>query len=226
MKRTVGGSRYQQIAADVAGKIASGDYAPGDRIFARSALSVQYGVSPETARRAIALLADLGIVEVIKGSGCTVASREKAEAFRRRFNDFTSVSTLWQSFDDEIDTQIAGLQRLKETAGKLSEHLAHYQHTNPLQPLHMRVTEGCRYLGESIGTIKLWQNTGVTIVAIQSEGKMIISPGPYATLTAGEEIFFVGPEDSWQRLHHFLYNDMPTRKSGQSEDSDTIQQNI
>lgn len=61
MSKTVRTARYQQIAADVAGKIVSGGYKEGERIFARSALSVHYGVSPETSRRAIALLADLGL---------------------------------------------------------------------------------------------------------------------------------------------------------------------
>ena len=43
MSKTVRTARYQQIAADVAGKIVSGGYKEGERIFARSALSVHYG---------------------------------------------------------------------------------------------------------------------------------------------------------------------------------------
>jgi len=45
--------RYQQIAADVAAKIVDGHYKVGDKIYARSSLASQYGVSSETARRAI-----------------------------------------------------------------------------------------------------------------------------------------------------------------------------
>lgn len=73
--------------------------------------------------------------------------------------------------------------------------------------MKMSITEDCRYLGQSIGSIQLWQHTGVTIVAIENQDKtMIISPGPYATFTAGEEIYFIGPADSWLRLERFLYN--------------------
>ena len=50
--------RYQQIAADIAAKIAGGEYKIGDKIFARSSLASQYHVSSETARRAICVLCD------------------------------------------------------------------------------------------------------------------------------------------------------------------------
>lgn len=207
MSKTVRTARYQQIAADVAGKIVSGGYKEGERIFARSALSVHYGVSPETSRRAIALLADLGIVEVTKGSGCTVLSKEKAEQFRMQFSDFDSVDSLRRELTQQIEDQTKSLQGLKETIQKLTDSVGHYQYKNPLQPMKMSITEDCRYLGQSIGSIQLWQHTGVTIVAIENQDKtMIISPGPYATFTAGEDIYFIGPTDSWLRLERFLYN--------------------
>ena len=40
---------YQQIAADIASKIANGHYELGQKIYARSVLASQYGVSSETA---------------------------------------------------------------------------------------------------------------------------------------------------------------------------------
>lgn len=201
-------ARYQQIAADVAGKIVSGGYEEGQKIFARSALSVHYGVSPETSRRAIALLADLGIVEVTKGSGCTVLSKEKAEQFRMQFNDFDTVDSLHKEVVQQIETQIEGFKELKDTVTKLSQLVSHYQYTNPLQPMKMLIKENCKYLDQSIGSLQLWQHTGITVVAIETKDKtMVISPGPYATLKAGEEIYFIGPADSWVRLEHYLYGE-------------------
>ena len=61
--------RYQQIALDIATQIVKQQYKVGDRIYARSSLASKYHVSPETARRAICLLADMDIVEAEKGSG-------------------------------------------------------------------------------------------------------------------------------------------------------------
>ena len=60
--------RYQQIALDIATQIVKQQYKVGDRIYARSSLASKYHVSPETARRAICLLADMDIVEAEKGS--------------------------------------------------------------------------------------------------------------------------------------------------------------
>ncbi|WP_298705441.1 TrkA C-terminal domain-containing protein [uncultured Veillonella sp.] len=201
-------ARYLQIAADVAGKIVSGGYEEGEKIFARSALSVHYGVSPVTSRRAIALLADLGIVAVTKGSGCTVLSKEKAEQFRMQFNDFDSVDSLHKDVIQQIDAQIEGFKELKDTVSKLNQLVSQYQYTNPLQPMKMAIKENCKYLDQSIGSLQLWQHTGITVVAIEGKDKaMTISPGPYATLKAGEEIYFVGPMESWARLKHYLYGD-------------------
>ena len=66
--------QYLLVARDVACKIADGLYREGDRIYARSALASQYGVSSETARRAMCVLDDLGIIEASKGSGIRIIS--------------------------------------------------------------------------------------------------------------------------------------------------------
>ncbi|RKJ34567.1 GntR family transcriptional regulator, partial [Butyricicoccus sp. 1XD8-22] len=46
--------KYMKIAADIASKIVDKKYVIGEKIYARSSLASQYGVSSETARRAIA----------------------------------------------------------------------------------------------------------------------------------------------------------------------------
>ncbi len=54
--------RYQQIAVEIATRIANEEYKVGDKIYTRSYIAGHYGVSPETARRAICVLSDLDIV--------------------------------------------------------------------------------------------------------------------------------------------------------------------
>lgn len=208
MKRALETPKYLQIAADIAGKIVSGDYHTGDRLFARSTLAVKYGVSSETARRAIALLADVGIVSVVKGSGCTVASIEKAEAFRNQYRDYDSVHSLQESLSEQVARQKENLLELEETMQKLSQYLAKYQHANPLIPMKTTLTEKCLYLGKTIGELNLWQHTGVTVVALGRDGIMQVSPGPYADFRAGDDVYFIGVTDSWQRMMNFLYGDM------------------
>ena len=83
--------RYQQIAMDIATQIVKQQYKVGDRIYARSALASKYHVSPETARRAICLLADMDIVEAEKGSGVVILSVEKAMQYLQQL---TGVETM------------------------------------------------------------------------------------------------------------------------------------
>ena len=73
--------RYQQIALDIATQIVKQQYKVGDRIYARSSLASKYHVSPETARRAICLLADMDIVEAEKGSGVVILSVDNAARY-------------------------------------------------------------------------------------------------------------------------------------------------
>jgi DNA-binding GntR family transcriptional regulator len=70
--------QYMRIAASVASRIAMGEFREGQRISGRSVLSSEYGVSPETVRKALRVLADLGVVSVREGSGTVVVSSEKA----------------------------------------------------------------------------------------------------------------------------------------------------
>ena len=83
--------RYQQIAADIAAKIASGHYKQGEKIYARSSLASQYGVSAETARRAVCVLSDMRIVDSTKGSGVVISSVENARRFIRQYQDTGTV---------------------------------------------------------------------------------------------------------------------------------------
>ena len=73
--------QYMRIAADLAGRIASGEFPEGQRLSGRSALSSGYHVSPETVRKALKLLADVGIVRTREGSGTVILSAEKADAW-------------------------------------------------------------------------------------------------------------------------------------------------
>ena len=98
--------RYQQIAADIAAKIACGDYAEGQKIYVRSSLASRYGVSTETARRAVSVLADMKIVDVSKGSGVIITSQKKAVDFVLKYNSISRMSDLKKRIMDNLKNQI------------------------------------------------------------------------------------------------------------------------
>src|SRR6516162_7220285 len=64
---------YRQLAAILRDRIASGDLAPGAALPSAKTLRQEYGVAETTARKAVALLRDEGLVETIMGGGSFVA---------------------------------------------------------------------------------------------------------------------------------------------------------
>ena len=79
--------RYQQIAVDIADRIAMGKYGVGKKLSARTDLASSFNTSPETVRRAVNILEDVGVVEIIHGSGVYVISTEKAKDFIQNHHD-------------------------------------------------------------------------------------------------------------------------------------------
>ena len=66
---------YRRIAAEIAGQIASGDLAAGDRVPSTRELIRQYGIAMATASKVIAELRAWGLVEAQPGRGTVVTGR-------------------------------------------------------------------------------------------------------------------------------------------------------
>lgn len=68
---------YSQVADHVAMRIGAGELAPGARLPAERDLAAEYGVSYHTARKAVAVLRDRGLVVTLVGHGTFVARPER-----------------------------------------------------------------------------------------------------------------------------------------------------
>ncbi|HEY4854703.1 MAG TPA: winged helix-turn-helix domain-containing protein [Streptosporangiaceae bacterium] len=66
---------YLQIAAILRTAIKRGDYAPGRPIPSETRLMQEHGVARLTARKAVRVLADEGLVEVVPGRGAYVTEK-------------------------------------------------------------------------------------------------------------------------------------------------------
>ncbi|AQS68940.1 GntR family transcriptional regulator [Streptomyces pactum] len=64
--------KYQRIAEALREAIQSGEYGPGDRLPGENDLMATYGVARMTARQALSVLRDEGVVEARKGAGVFV----------------------------------------------------------------------------------------------------------------------------------------------------------
>ncbi|KGR91771.1 GntR family transcriptional regulator [Ureibacillus massiliensis 4400831 = CIP 108448 = CCUG 49529] len=197
--------KYMKIAADIASKIVDKKYVIGEKIYARSSLASQYGVSSETARRAIAVLQDLEIVEATKGSGVMIKSSEKAAQFVHQFLDVQSIQQIQMEMLESIKRQRDELAYLQETTEQLVSRTERFRSVNPFVPFQIEILESSPYISQTIGSINFWQNTMATIVGIRRESELILSPGPYATIEKNDIIYFIGNDESIDRVEKFLY---------------------
>lgn len=196
---------YQKIAVDIASKIVENQYFIGEKIYTRSTLASGYHVSSETARRAISILSDLGIVETIKGSGVIIKSYEKALEFVREFKDLQTVNSLIIDIKSSISRQKEETLGLEKKITRLTENIARFQSINPFIPFEVIIKKNTPYLNKNISEVNFWHHTGATVIAIKRNNHTILSPGPYADFQENDVYYFIGDEDSYRRVMEFLF---------------------
>lgn len=196
---------YQQIAVDIASKIANGDYIVGEKIYTRSVLASQYGVSSETARRAICILADVDIVDTTKGSGVVIKSNENAIKFVKQYDNIKTVSDLRNNILNSLERQKQENDYLKEQLLELINKTERFKSINPFIPFEIRISKETPYIDKTVAEINFWHNTSATIICIKRNECLEMSPGPYAVLRENDIFYFIGDESCYERVNKYLY---------------------
>jgi len=196
--------KYQEIAADFAEKLVGGQYAVGEKIYARSTLASTYGVSSETARRALAVLADLGVLEVSGGSGAVILSIDKAAEFLRSFRNTATVESLKDELLERIRRQREELDIFAHSITALADKAEKLRADNPFIPYRVTVPGDSPRLGRTLSELNFWHHTGATVVAIGYGDELQLSPGPHADVQAECVIYFIGTGDCAARVRSFL----------------------
>ncbi len=200
--------RYQEIALELASRIATEEYKEGDKIYARSAIASQYGVSPETARRAICVLVDLDIVDSEKGSGVTIKSQGNATAFINQYAKRKTLETIKDELLASVCRQHAEMENITQSLTDLIEASEHFRSMNPFMPFEVKITGDCVYLNKMVSEIQFWQHTGATILAVERNGVVMKSPGPDTMFREKDIFYFITQDDSGQRVREFLYTNL------------------
>ena len=205
MGETVVPSQYLQIALDLARRIAKGEMPEGSKIYGRSVMASEYGVSPETIRRALRLLADMKVVEVKPQSGAIVLSADNARRYIENFGETAEIRALRRKLK-EIMVEYGDLhRRFTETVMALLKSQETFSAAEqPLPNYEVPVPKASPINGKSIGALKFWQSTGVTIVAIRRGQTVMLSPGPYAELYSGDVIILVGSQEAAEAARHLV----------------------
>ena len=206
MKRPVELPYYLKIARDIATRVAKGEFEEGQRIYGRSVMASEYNSSPETVRRALKLLSDMKVIEVKPQSGATVLSKDNAARYIKNFEESANVRNL-----------LLKLQNLEKQYSDINEELfatveaivqtrySFVSEDDPLPNYELRIPDGSWLIGKSIGSLKFWQSTGSTIIAIRRRQNVILSPGPYAELFNGDTIVFVGTPAAAEAVNKFVF---------------------
>ena len=202
MRQTVVPSQYLQIALDLAGRVARGELAEGSRIYGRSVMSSEYNVSPETVRRALRLLADMKVIEVKPQSGAVVLSADNARRYIANFQESADVRALRRRLKELLEEESLH-SRITDTISALMKSPFASAH-QPFPNYEVPVPPDSPMLGRSIGELKFWQSTGATIVAIRRGQTVLLSPGPYAQLYAGDVVVLVGSPSAAEAAHNLI----------------------
>ncbi|NLD21693.1 MAG: winged helix-turn-helix transcriptional regulator, partial [Bacteroidales bacterium] len=99
MKHKLSQPYYEKIAIDIASRIINDEFKQGTRLLGISTMASQYKTSSETVRKALRLLSDMKVVEVMPQRGSIVLSKDNAE---RYLSTSTKDETLKVIFDELI----------------------------------------------------------------------------------------------------------------------------
>ncbi len=195
---------YLQIAVDVAGRIARKELLPGQKISGRTTLASEYNVSPETIRKAMRLLSEVNIIEVIHGKGLSVSSACKAEAFIERFRIKSSVNDLKEEMIDLIKERDSIEFKMNETMNAIIDYTSRFKHNAELPINEYSLDYDTLTTQMTISELDLKRKTGVTLLAIKRDGHIMISPDEEEVLKSKDKLQYVGTASSIIRLGEYL----------------------
>ena len=151
------------------------------------------------------ILEDLGVVLIKPGVGIEVLSVEKSKDFLSKYNDVSNINSIKKNILNIMEEQKRQSKILSETVNELLDYTERFKDLNPFVPFEIEITSEAKYLNKTVSEINFWQNTLATIIAIKRNGKLILSPGSYATLKENDIIYIIASEESYNRVKMFLY---------------------
>lgn len=196
-------ARYQEIANEIAHSIVLGEYHEGDKIHGRSTLAGRFNVSPETIRRAIAILQSEGVVKVKQGIGIIVNSKSQAEKFLKSFNQKNEVQTFLEELKvlmekrREIDRQIDML--LNKLANYADKFISRWNDVEEIE-----VQKESRAIGRSLRELKVRELTGATVVGVVRNGSENFSPEADFVLQEGDILLVVSSDEGREKVEALL----------------------
>ncbi|MFP4077862.1 MAG: GntR family transcriptional regulator [Candidatus Izemoplasmataceae bacterium] len=184
--------RYQKIAYEIAKRIVSYQINEGDKLRGRSMLASEYGVSSETIRKAMRLLTNIGVVEVRSRSGIYVVSRNAANLYIEQYKKQHETNRLF------TDTQEL-LNESERVHRMLEKHVRRLLETSksdvfPFDYFTIKLKEEDDNLGESLSSLRFWNQTQGLVLAVEHDNHLYQAPNPKLNLEAGMILYVLGDD--------------------------------
>lgn len=203
MNYSVKQSRYINIAIDIAEKIVNEEFLEEQKIKGRSTLASGYNVSPETIRKAMVLLADLDVVQIIPNSGIIIKSKDKAINFLNKFSSKENLLTIREKIKKLIyDRNLLNLE-IDNNIDLILENFTQLKNIELIKHYEYKIEAGSPLIEKSIRELKFWQNTGATVIGVLRNNETLVSVGPYFSFLENDVIIFVGTEGIKFKVQNF-----------------------
>lgn len=197
-------SVYHKIAMDIASRIARNDLEEGIKLSGRSVLSSEYGVSPETVRRALNLLHDEGVVEIKNNTGAIVKNKERAFEYLKGMDSVHDATELKHRLSVLRDKRKEIDHEIDRVLDQLLDLRGRFANTDPLKRFEYEITPASHLVGKTIKDSQFYQNTNMTIVALNKGGSMILTPGPDARFDVGDVLVAMGDIEDFHSLERWM----------------------
>ena len=195
---------YSHVAYDIAVQIASGELKENDRFSGRSLMSSQYGVSPETIRRALRLLYNMGIVSIQQGVGVTVVSRRGAIDYVEQCKVGRDLRSLKAELRDLMEKRAAMDEHIIQVIERISDLSERFRSSDWMRTYEFSLDTDNLITGQSIGDIQFRQNTSATIIAVRREDEIILSPPPDTVLRPGDVLIVACDISLMEQVSNFI----------------------
>ncbi len=198
-RKKSGMSRYEEVAISIANRITNREYLEGERLSGRSTLAGLHKVSPETIRRAIALLHNRGVVNAVAGTGIMVLSAQAAAKYLEEFQ----LKTILGDLQGEMFQLLAERQKLDARIQEVLARMLHYVSNNVATMQNVEevlVREDSDLAGSSLAAADLRTRTSATVMALVRGGEEFYSPGPDMEIKAGDLLLIVGTTTAKEKL--------------------------
>lgn len=206
-------AKYIKIAVDIATCIARGEYREGQKILGRSSLAGRYNVSPETIRRALAVLEEKKIVKLQPGVGVIVISHAAAEDYLAEYGQ----RQILEDIQKDLYFYLEERRKLDLKIAQLTDELLEYtfKMATRFQRIHeFRVEAESPLVGKSLKEADFRTRTGGTILSIHRNGKEIVSPNADTVIKKNDVLTVVAPEEAIEQSRdlNLALLSGPTRK--------------